>query len=52
LWLPHGALNGSSGWIHNLDARECANGTAIRGLQNNRREQRLERQEVIITQNC
>ena len=21
-WLPHGALNGSNGWTHNLEARE------------------------------
>src|ERR1700729_665613 len=23
-WLPHGALNGSNGWTHNLEAREFA----------------------------
>src|SRR5260370_10574515 len=28
-WLPHGALNGSNGWTHNLEAREFANDTAI-----------------------
>src|SRR6202795_2855909 len=27
-WLPHGALNGSNGWTHNLEAREFANDTA------------------------
>jgi hypothetical protein len=26
-WLPHGALNGSNGWTHNLEAREFANET-------------------------
>src|ERR1700693_4387864 len=40
-WLPHGALNGSNGWTHNLAAREFANDTAICGLQHNCREQRL-----------
>src|ERR1700694_990981 len=40
-WLPHGALNGSNGWTHNLEAREFANDTAICGLQHNCREQRL-----------
>src|ERR1700691_524291 len=40
-WLPHGALNGSNGWTHNLEAREFANDTAIRALQHNCREQRL-----------
>jgi hypothetical protein len=24
-WLPHGVLNGSNGWTHNLGAREFAN---------------------------
>src|SRR5258708_4015717 len=38
-WLPHGALNGSNGWTHNLEAREFANDTAICGLQHNCREQ-------------
>src|SRR5271166_4525029 len=28
-WLPHGALNGSNGWTHNLETREFANDTAI-----------------------
>jgi uncharacterized membrane protein YjjP (DUF1212 family) len=28
-WLPHGALNGSNGWTHNLEAREFANDTGI-----------------------
>ena len=32
-WLPRGALNGSNGWTHNLEAREFANDTAICGLQ-------------------
>src|SRR5208337_3842963 len=32
-WLPHGALNGSNGWTHNLEARDerrdaCADGDA------------------------
>src|SRR5579863_2898742 len=40
-WLPHGALNGSNGWTHNLEAREPAIDTAICGLQHNCREQRL-----------
>jgi putative oxidoreductase len=31
-WLPHGALNGSNGWTHNLEAREFANTTAIWGI--------------------
>ena len=26
LWLPHGALNGSNGWTHNLEAREWCRG--------------------------
>jgi hypothetical protein len=40
-WLPHGALNGSNGWTHNVDAREFAKDIAICGSQHNRREQRL-----------
>lgn len=28
-WHLHGALNGSNGWPHNLEAREFANDTAI-----------------------
>src|ERR1700694_341731 len=31
-WLPHGALNGSNGWTHNLEAREFANDPAIWGI--------------------
>ncbi|MGB7462983.1 MAG: DoxX family protein [Candidatus Acidiferrum sp.] len=31
-WLPHGALNGSNGWTHALEAREFANDTAIWGI--------------------
>ncbi len=34
-WLPHGALNGSNGWTHNLEAPEFANDTAFCGLQHN-----------------
>jgi hypothetical protein len=37
-WLPHGALNGSNGWTHNLEAREFANAAAVCGLQYNYRE--------------
>ena len=40
-WLPPGALNGSNGWTHNLEAREFANDSAICDLQHNCREQRL-----------
>jgi hypothetical protein len=36
-WLPHGALNGSNGWTHNLQAREFANDIAIWGLQQKQR---------------
>src|ERR1700687_5574018 len=32
-WLPHGALNGSNGWTHSLEARECANDTALEGQE-------------------
>jgi hypothetical protein len=39
LWLPHGALNGSNGWTHNLEVGELAN--AFCGLRRNCREQRL-----------
>jgi putative oxidoreductase len=28
-WLPHRALNGSNGWIHNLEAKEFATDVAI-----------------------
>src|ERR1700688_2053620 len=53
-WLPHGALNGSNGWTHNLEAREFANDTAICGLQHNCREQRLtpETRQVLINVNA
>ena len=32
-WVPHGALNGSNGWTHNLEVRELANDATICGLQ-------------------
>src|SRR5580693_1152502 len=46
-WLPHGALNGSNGWTHNLEGREFANDTALCGLQLNCREQSPEKSNRV-----
>src|ERR1700694_804864 len=51
-WLPHGALNGSNGWTHSLEAREFANDTAICGVQHNWREQRLAPEIVGTAPTC
>src|SRR5438270_11447724 len=38
LWLPHGALDGSKGWTHNLEWREFADYTGVVLLQDYCRE--------------